>query len=283
MPASSSANQPSLFLFFSYAREDRSIAEEIRALAQTLDTEAWMDTNDLIPPADYWTEIKQAIDRADAFVFFVSVASLAARDSCLRELDYAVAHGKRVVPVQLEDVSDVRMPTAIARPHWVIADDHTRIEAATESLIRAAMIDLDRVRAHARLLQRATEWHSNPKGSQLLGRSEVESAEHLLISADNESAIALVEVQRVYLAASRARLRRRARTTASIAAIIVGSLLALLTIAIAARDDASQKTQESLSRALAAEAEARASASPQASAELALRAWRTDPTEDRKS
>ncbi len=279
MPAGSSANQSSLFLFFSYAREDRSVVEGIRALARTLGAEAWMDANDLIPPADYWTEIKLAIGRADAFVFFVSAASLAARDTCLRELDYAVAHGKRVVPVQLEDVSGIRMPTAIARPHWVIADDHTRMNAATESLIAAAMIDLDRARAHARLLQRATEWRSNPRGSQLLGRSEVESAEHLLISADDESTIAVVEVQRAYIAASRVRLRRRARTMASIAAIVGGSLLALLAVAIAARDDASQKARESLSRALAAEAEARAGASPQTSAELALRAWRTDPTE----
>lgn len=86
-------------IFVSYARSDRLKAEEIVSDIAELGFNAWFDEK-LTGGQLWWDEILRQIQGCDIFVIVVSGESCAS-PACMREIDYADALGKTVLPIAL--------------------------------------------------------------------------------------------------------------------------------------------------------------------------------------
>ena len=267
-----------LRLFFSYAREDRPTVEHLRDICRDRGAEPWMDTHDIPPTAHWWEDIRDAIDAGDAFVFFLSRASLRARDTCLEELAYSSDHAKRIVTVKLEDVSGLILPKPIADLQWIAVEALKTPTAVADLVLAAAVIDLARIRTHKRLLQRAKEWQRDPRRAHFLNSRELRSVEDLLL-APAEERHEFLDVQREFIAASRSRRRQRRQVQGVLAAVALAVFLAVFVTALLERDRAVTQSGIARSRDLAVEATAQIAADPQAATALAVQAWEAFPTE----
>ncbi|MGV1006401.1 MAG: TIR domain-containing protein [Candidatus Nanopelagicales bacterium] len=95
-------------LFVSYARENRPYVDELVRHLDALGYETWVDTA-LRGGQSWWEEILRQISECDVFTAIVSKNSLNSV-ACKRELKWALALGKPVLPIAVE-----RLPEALPR------------------------------------------------------------------------------------------------------------------------------------------------------------------------
>jgi hypothetical protein len=95
-------------LFVSYARENRPAVDELVRHLDALGYETWVDTA-LRGGQSWWEEILRQISECDVFTAIVSRNSLNSV-ACKRELKWALALGKPVLPIAVE-----RLPEALPR------------------------------------------------------------------------------------------------------------------------------------------------------------------------
>jgi len=212
-------------VFISYRRSERSLIDpllkELRA-----DLDLWIDVEDIPKTTDWRQKIEQGIASSSAFVFILSDASLASPE-CIQELAIALRFGKRLIPVQIQDLN-AEVPDDLGRLNWIVATNRDPSETATE-IEKAIATDLDWVEFHTRLLQRAHEWDGENRETGLLlsGAALTEAQVGIDTTGGNQSVDPVVaQIQREYVAESAARQRRR-RTYA----VAVGIALALIAIA----------------------------------------------------
>ena len=101
-------------VFLSYSRDDAArlavLAEDIKSLGHV----AWLD-QELTGGQRWWDHILDEIRDCDIFVSAVSASSMDSR-ACLAEYEYAVALGKPILPVMVENgVTDSLMPPALSQ------------------------------------------------------------------------------------------------------------------------------------------------------------------------
>jgi hypothetical protein len=89
--------------FISYSRKDKAFVERLVDALESHDRDAWVDTKDIPLTADWLAEIYAAIEFADSFVFVISPDSVAS-EICGLEINHAVKHNKRLVPILHRDV-----------------------------------------------------------------------------------------------------------------------------------------------------------------------------------
>jgi len=248
-------------LFVSYSRADKAFARRLRDSLVAAGHEVWVDWEDIPPTAEWLTDIKSAVDKADAVMFILSTTS-AASTTCGIELSHAAERHKRLIPIVIDGVRADVVPPVIAKLQWIFCRPEDDIEAGIAAALKAIDLDLDWLRAHTRLLTRALEWQArNRDASPLLRGSDLRAAEEALVHAAGKEPSPL-PVQQEYVAASRQSANRRQR-------ILVGSLAAGLAItavlaivawlqrqeAIAQRDEARRQRTMVLGRQLAAQSE----------------------------
>ena len=68
----------------------------------------WADWQDIPPIADWLSEVYRGIEAADFFVFIIKSTSVAS-EICRLEIEHAVKHNKRPVPVMRKDVHESRL------------------------------------------------------------------------------------------------------------------------------------------------------------------------------
>src|SRR5262249_49782126 len=90
---------------------------------------------------------------------------------CRRELDFAVEKGKRLLPVVLRDVEAGKGPFSLGGRDYIAFRDGEGVEAAFRLFLVAIEADLEWVRFHTDLLERATQWadSGHNKGNLLRG------------------------------------------------------------------------------------------------------------------
>ncbi len=86
-------------VFLSYSREDAAVVAALEADLESVGGDVWRDRL-LSGGQDWWNTILQRIRSADVFVTVVSPASVRSLP-CARELAYALALGKAVLPVSI--------------------------------------------------------------------------------------------------------------------------------------------------------------------------------------
>jgi WD40 repeat protein len=172
-------------VFISYSSSERDFVRGLQESLRATNREAWVDWTHIPDAADWKQEIFDAIDAAHKFVFVISAASLASK-MCREELDYAVAHGKRVIPIALQALRNVTLPEpldAIQAIRW----NETGPLEGLRRLVDAVEVDLDLQRSYARLLTRAKEWDSKGCGADYVLRGRDVADAELLLPRLNET------------------------------------------------------------------------------------------------
>lgn len=266
-------------VFVSYAREDADFVRRLTAALAERDKSAWVDWQDIPPTAEWLAEVYAGIEAADAFVAVISPDSLAS-DVCALELEHAIEHNKRFVPLLYREPRDEhKVPPGLEKPNWIFIRAEDDFDSAVQTLITALDTDLDWVRNHTRLLTRAIEWQGRREDrSLLLSGGDLRQAEGWLAQHDGKKEPAPTALQRKYLLASRRNVARRQRILLIAVLIALAATAALAVLALLQRNEAVEQAETAESRALAASAVAQLPADPELSVLLAAEAAKTART-----
>jgi TIR domain len=106
-------------IFVSYSRKDADLPEFQLLLSDLslMRRQIWLDER-LTGGQTWWDEILKQIRECDVFLFVLSKKSLKS-EACRRELAYAVALRRTILPVRLVDLSDWQLPEHVARAEVV--------------------------------------------------------------------------------------------------------------------------------------------------------------------
>lgn len=91
-------------VFLSYARSDRETVKKVGRELRQAGFEVWDPDEQILPGADWSSELKMALDSADAFVVFISPEAMSSR-SVSHEIEYALGarHLRgRLIPVTIQ-------------------------------------------------------------------------------------------------------------------------------------------------------------------------------------
>lgn len=164
-------------IFISYSRKDKPVAERICAALAERSRDVWIDWEDIPPTAQWWREISQAIENADAFLFLISPNSVTSR-VCKEEIAHAVALRKRLLPLVIRDTPAEKVAPSLSELNWLFFRRNDDFEQSMSQLLEALNTDLEWVRGHSRLLARAAEWERhNGDESYLLRGADLSEAE----------------------------------------------------------------------------------------------------------
>ncbi len=240
-------------LFISYSRDD---AEFVKTLHQALESEGrstWVDW-DIPATTEWYSEIEQAIEAADNAVFVLSPAWTGS-SICRKELDHTVQSGKRLIPLQIDELDPDKIPDEIAKLNWIDFRERAGFQESFKTLIDALDTDPERKRIHSWLLVRARRWEDSgeDRGQTLRGRELVE-AETWLGTGEIEKPQPS-PLQTRFVAASRKVVNQRQRLT--LAGVSVALVVALVLAATAwiQREIAEERRKVAVARQLAAQSQ----------------------------
>ncbi|NEZ58488.1 TIR domain-containing protein [Adonisia turfae] len=221
-------------LFVSYSRRNKAFVQQLVERLRSVGYKLWVDWEE-IPLLSQWREeIRQGIVAADNFLYIMSPDSVASAE-CTNEVDCAIAHNKRLVPILYQTVEPQTVNHKIANVNWVFFPDPDKepdqFESAFTDLCDSLSKDLDAVRVHTRLLTKTDEWlHHQQDTSLLLRGKNLAFFEQWALSPAQQSS-SLTEQQRNYLLASRQAETQQQKQTLRqqrLALMVISSLLLLV-------------------------------------------------------
>jgi len=221
-------------IFVSYSRQNKeTVFNLVQHLESISDKTFWFDVDDIPPAAAWWDEIVTGIREAQNCLFFVSNAWLQS-PVCQRELECAVANGKSIIPVIIENISYPQTPEAIAKLNWIFLRQDAEYEVGFGNLVAAITVNLDLVRRHTKLLQMTTAWiASGLRSDHLLREKALEEAKDVLIDCSvGKGSPTIVPDQAQYVRESERYWKRRRRIIAAIFFAFCALLLVALAVAV---------------------------------------------------
>jgi hypothetical protein len=90
-------------VFISYSRKDIAFARLIREALQQCQVDTWIDWERIPVGEKWWTEICEAIENANVFMFIISKNSIGSK-VCKDEIDLALKYHKRIIPIIVDDL-----------------------------------------------------------------------------------------------------------------------------------------------------------------------------------
>ena len=246
-------------VFVSYSRRNKTFVQKLYDAFKNINRDVWVDWEDIPPNADWRKEIYRGIEAAESFVFVLSPASVASV-VCGEEIDYAIAHNKRLIPIVCEEVSYDQVHPELAKLNWIFFREIDRFESAFEKLIETIDTDLDYIRAHTRLLKRAIEWdEKNRDDSFTLRGNDLKNADRWLGESESKQPEP-TPLHAQYILASDLQQRQRQSFNLVIGAVVLVATAILALLAVKERGTAIQErnyAREQSVRALTALSEAR--------------------------
>ena len=249
--------------FISYSRKDITFARRLHDGMQARGFESWIDWKDIPPSADWKREIKEAIERSDAFIVILSPHSVDSK-TCSEEVTHAIENNKRLIPIVLGKLDPAAVPPQLAALNWIIVDPEGELEAALDALSGALRTDLLWVKAHTRYQNLALEWQRRDEGQAYLLRGrELAEAEDWIAQAAGKEPPPTALHNRFLLASRLAASRTRRNQMIGVAT----ALILTVALAITALLQRSQAVSAAAVRSTA-EADALAEAASRATAEV---------------
>ncbi len=200
-------------VFISYSRRDLAFAQYLAEALTERDREVWVDWHNISAGEDWAEAIGEAVDAADAFVPVITPDWIDSPQA-MRELERAIRHGKRILPVLRHEVDPESLPPQVFEIAWFRFREADDPEAALTNLLEALDTDPGWVRAHTRMLERAHEWERSLRDpAYLLRGSALEQAEDWLgRAAGQRPDVTVLQVD--YVVASRDAFRDTRRRSA---------------------------------------------------------------------
>ncbi|NJL40632.1 MAG: TIR domain-containing protein [Leptolyngbyaceae cyanobacterium SM1_4_3] len=158
-------------VFISYSRKDKEFVQQLHAALVAHKRDAWVDWQDILPSEKWWKAIEAGIEGAEAFVFVISPDSVESK-VCADEIEHALKHNKRLVPIVRRDTEPERVHSALSAHNWLFMRDSDDFEKAIARLLEAVDTDLQYVRTHTRLTVRAVEWEDAKRDNSFLLRGK---------------------------------------------------------------------------------------------------------------
>ena len=253
--SSSSRDRVDHDVFISYSRRDSEFAHHLLTRLKGENRDAWVDWQAIEAAEDFWKAIEIGIEAANTFVFIISPDSVAS-EYCKKEIDHAVTHNKRLIPIVCRAVDANTVHAALRPLNWIFLPE-TSDDAAFAQLVRAIDTDLPYVRMHTRLQVKAIEWNKRGRDdSFLLRKMDLADAETWLTGSSGKEPTPTV-LQQDYITTSRTvedeynqllAEGEKARKRVRMAAIVVPIAAAIASIAgifaIIATRDLQQKQQD---------------------------------------
>jgi hypothetical protein len=169
-----------LNVFISYSRDDLDFADQLDK-ALRLTGFATLDRHGISGGEDWRIRLGGLIRAADTVVFVLSPAS-AASEICAWEVGEAARLNKRIIPVLCRTLGGESPPLALAQRNYIFfyrepKSPGSGFGGGLGQLVTALNTDLDWLREHTRLLQRATEWQVGGRSAnRLLSGEDIAAA-----------------------------------------------------------------------------------------------------------
>ncbi|MEV0604127.1 toll/interleukin-1 receptor domain-containing protein [Streptomyces sp. NPDC050315] len=248
-------------VFLSYSRKDTALARRLVDRLQGRVGEVWVDWQDIKPSTQWREELSEAIRSSDALVVLVSPHSLRS-PYCWDECKQAIALGKRILPVIVSPDLTQGVTVALRDAQWDELTAYQRLdmsapqafEAGIDAIARFVSQEHEWVAFHTRLGLQAHAWKANGSSDGLLLRPhEVRLAESWRRNTPTDPAFKaeLTTLQKDFIAASGAAVRRRARRGRVGGGAVLGALLALGSLVVSVQTDTAEDRRLALSRTLA--------------------------------
>ena len=284
--------------FISYARRDDQTAYVDRLCAdlEQRGKSVWVDRTNIEPAAQWRTRIARGIESAKSFIFVISPESISSIE-CRRELDAAIEHHKRIIPVVYKSVLDADVPMSLRDFNWIFArpvdtteDQNGRplpladeYDTGLSALIDALESDLQWRDMHARLATRTREWRdSNRERGYLLHGADLSAAEDWY-GKKGDHKEQPTDAQYEFIRESRNGANRRQRIAFGAISLALVIAVVLAVVAVVQRNQARHEAIVARARALAAESTAQLSTNPQQSLRLAAEAEKLNPSSTAES
>jgi WD40 repeat protein len=152
--------------FISYSRKNKEFVQNLAGALKQANREVWIDWEDIPQGAEWWQEIEHGIEVANAFLFVLSPDSITS-EVCIWELNHALKHNKRLIPILHQEVEG-KIPQEIKAINWIFFRETDDFNQAFSTLLKTLDTDLERVRKHTRILRRAVEWEAHQHDNSFL-------------------------------------------------------------------------------------------------------------------
>jgi hypothetical protein len=167
-----------LKVFISYSRDDLDFADQLVTVLEWQGFQVNIDRKGIHGAEDWEQRLGQMILEADVIVFVLSPDS-AGSDVCGWEVDEAVRRGKQIIPVLCRPLEGQRPHERLRDLNYIYfyADKDkpgSGFGLGLTRLVQALSVDIDWLREHTRLEERAARWaDKNRPADQLLRGSEL--------------------------------------------------------------------------------------------------------------
>ena len=196
-------------VFISYSRKDGGFAEYLVSALSDRHFSAYLDSKDIAPGEAWQQRLGKLILAADAVVFVLS-PDAARSPICRWEVGEATRLHKRVLPVVHRQTELTAIPQELAELNFI--DMSKPDDRKVAVLAEAISTDIEWVREHTRIGERAEQWSAaNRRNSELLRGSALESAERWLAAQPKAGGRPSV-LHREFIAASRQAHSLRSRS-----------------------------------------------------------------------
>jgi len=224
-------------IFVSYSRKDSVAARKLINAFKEMLYDVWVDWED-IPPATRWMDqIEEGIEKSDAFIFFISPASIAS-EVCNIEINHAAKYNKRIIPIVLKDVIAKDTNNNIRQLNWIFIRKAGELKSGLERFRDAMEVDFAWVAEHNKLLEKTLDWHHGKTDSLLLRGNELRRVLNVVESAKPKPP-KLTDLQETFLKTS-INTERRRYFLYGVIATIVAVLAGLTFFALAQRNLANE-------------------------------------------
>ena len=214
-------------VFISYSRRDKVFVQRLHEALVQRQRNTWVDWQDIRPTEKWWQAIEAGIEAANTFVFVISPDSVAS-PICRQEVDHAVLHHKRLIPVVYRAAGDQLVHPALGSHNWIFMGEGDDFAAAFQVLIQAIDTDLSYTRTHTRLLMKAIEWQRNGHDPSFLLRGKDLLASEAWLKRGQTTTPLPTDLQTQYIVTSRqVPFYRPSRRTVALTSLAVTAIVLL--------------------------------------------------------
>lgn len=223
--------------FISYSRKDLEFVQKLFDGFCQEQREVWFDQKNIPLTADWRQEMYIGIEESQNFVFIISPDSVTSKP-CLEEIEHAVLHNKRLLPIMYRKTPSSTVHPAIRSLNFIPFPEDCNFDNNFQTLIAALDTDLTHVKAHTRLQLRAIEWDKKDRDpSFLLRGSDLREAEHWIGESTNKEPKP-TSLHTQYLIASGQGEIKRQRTTIGAVGVGLVACAVLAAVALGQREEA---------------------------------------------
>ncbi|WP_449418042.1 toll/interleukin-1 receptor domain-containing protein [Phormidium nigroviride] len=223
--------------FISYSRKDLEFVQKLFDSFCQEQREVWFDQKNIPLTADWRKEMYIGIEESQNFVFIISPDSVTSKP-CLEEIEHAVLHNKRLLPIMYRKTPSSTVHPAIRSLNFIPFPEDCDFDAHFKTLIAAIDTDLTHVKAHTRLQLRAIEWDKkNRDVSFLLRGSDLREAESWIEESTNKEPKPTPLHTQYLIASGQGEIKRQRATIGAVGVGLVACVV-LAAVALGQREEA---------------------------------------------